>query len=283
MAARTGIAERQYSAGRFVVHPDCVSNAFVGLGFIFFVALIFLAVGVAQWQDYHSIASALALWLLASGALVFGVWLVREVIIRRPLLIVDRHGLRTPTAQLSWSDLGEIRVVKSELLVQRPIRPDCGDTLLNTAQIPGSDKALEDIAARIESCRPALYRRPASPPDIARPTHPASQGCTAHSLFAQHPRSILVVIDRVRLARRGTLFVITAVIMMLLGSVIDWAAYRDDHEWFETLVLMLVSVYWLSAGLATGLAGVRMLRYVLSPRSLPLVDAYGVQRQRQWH
>ena len=283
MAARTDIAEQQDSAGRFVVHPDRVSNAFVGLGFIFFVALAFLAVGVAQWQDYHSIASALALWLLASGALVFGAWLVREAIIRRPLLVVDRHGLTASTGQLPWSDIGEIRVVKSELVVQRRVRPDCGDTLLNTAQMRGSDKALEDIAARIESCRPAPYRRPASPLDIAQPTHQASQGCTANSFLAQHPRSILVVIDRVRLVRKGTLFIITAVIMMLLGGVLDWAAYRDDHEWFDTLVLTLVSLYWLSARLAAALAGVRMLRYVLSPRSLPLMDAYGVQRQRQWH
>jgi len=283
MVARTDIAEQQDSAGHFVVHPDRVSNAFVGLGLIFFIALTFLAVGVTQWQDYHSIASALALWLLASGALVCGVWLVREAIIRRPLLLVDQDGLTTPTGQLPWSDIGEIRVVKSELVVQRPVRPDCGDTLLNTAQIPGSDKALEDIAARIESCRPPPYRRPASPRDIAQPTHPASQGRTANSFLAQHLRRILVVIDRFRLARKGTLFVITAVIMMLVGSVIDWAAYRDHHEWFEVLVLMLVSVYWLSAGLAAALAGVRMLRYVLSPRSLPLVDAYGVQRQRQWH
>jgi len=236
MDARTDIAEQADSAGRFVVHPDRVSIAFVGFGFIFFVALTFLAVGVAQWQDYHSIASALALWLLASGALAFGVWLVREAIIRRPLLVVDRHGLTTPTGELPWSDIGEIRVVKSELVVQRPIRPGSGDTLLNTTQIPGSDKALEDIAARIERCRPAPYRRPTSPPDIAQPTHSASQSCTAHSLFAEHPRSILVVIDRFRLVRKGTLFIITAVIMMLIGGVIDWVAYRDDHEWFEALV-----------------------------------------------
>jgi len=282
MAARTDIAEQADSDGRFVVYPDRVSNAFVGLGFIFFVALIFLAVGVAQWRDYHSAASALALWLLASVALVFGVWLVREAINRRPLLVVDRHGLTTPTGQLPWSDIGEIRVVKSELVVQRPIWPDSVDTLLNTTQIPGSDKELEDIAARIESSRPTPYRHPTSPPDIAQPTHPASQGCTANPLLAKYPRSILIVIDRVRLVRKGTLFIITAVIMMLVGSVIDWAAYRDAHEWFEALVLVLVSVYWLSAGLAAGLAGMRMLRYVLSPRWLPLVDAYGVQRKRQW-
>ena len=91
------------------------------------------------------------------------------------------------------------------------------------------------------------------------------------------------MIDRLRLVRKGTLFIITAVIMMLLGSVIDWAAYRDDHEWFQALVLMLMSLYWLSAGLTAALAGMRILRYVLSPRSLLLVDAYGVRRQRQWH
>lgn len=260
MAARTDIGGQADSGGRFVVYPDRVSNAFVGLGFIFFVALIFLAVGVAQWQEYHSAASALALWLLASAALVFGLWLVREAIIRDPLLVVDRHGLTTPTGQLPWSDIGEIRIVKSELVVQRPTRPDSGDTLLNTTQIPGSDKALEDIAARIESCRPAPYRRLTSTPDIAQSTLLTSQGCTANSLRAQHPRRILIVIDRFRLVRKGTLFIITAVIMMLLGSVIDGAAYRDDHEWFETLVLVLVSVYWLSSGLAAGLAGVRMLR-----------------------
>jgi len=282
MAARTDIAEQADPDGRFVVYPDRVSNMFVGLGFIFFVALIFLTVGVAQWRDYHSTASALALWLLASVALVFGFWLVREALLRCPLLVVDRHGLTTPTGQLPWSDVGQFKVAKSELVVQRPIRSNSGDALLNTTQIPGSDKALEDIAARIESCRPVRYRRPTSPFDIAWPTHPASQGCTANSLLAQHPRSVLVVIDRLRLVYKGTLFIITGVIMMLLGSVIDWAAYRDYHEWFQALVLMLMSLYWLSAGLAAALAGMRMLRYVLRSRSLPLVDAYGVQRQRQW-
>jgi hypothetical protein len=241
MGARTDIAEQADSDGRFVVYPDRVSNAFVGLGLIFSVALIFLTVGVAQWQEYHSTASALALWFLASVALVFGVWLVREALLRRPLLVVDQRGLTTPTGQVPWSDVGEIRVGKSELIVQRPIRLNSGDTLLNTTQIPGSDKALEDVAARIESCRPASYCHPTSPPDIAQPTDPASQGCTANSLLAKHPRSILVVIDRLRLVRKGTQFIITAVIMMFLGSVIDWAAYRDYHEWFKALMLILMS------------------------------------------
>ena len=95
MAARTDIGGQADSGGRFVVYPDRVSNAFVGLGFIFFVALLFLAVGVAQWQEYHSAASALALWLLASVALVFGLWLVREAIMRDRLLVLRNSSFFT--------------------------------------------------------------------------------------------------------------------------------------------------------------------------------------------
>lgn len=236
-----------------MVYPGRVSNVFVGLGIIFFVTFLYVGVGLAESQMDHSTSGALYFWLLAVGSLLFGEWMVYDAIRRRPLLVVDRHGLKSRTSQVPWSDVGEIRVVESELIVQHRVsrapypagqlrRPGVKSEFitLNTMQIPRSDKALEDIAARIESYRPDRYRRQASPLGITQPTQPSR---------------ILIVIDRFRIVRHGALFIIAAVVMVFFGIMIAWVVYRDYHESIGTIVLALVSLYWLSAGLAAVIAG----------------------------